>query len=96
MMSSSSIGVRINLMINFFLKFYGLKRENDNPITEFNWRFQSFYVNIPIEIRHLERLAMLYYTLGHQHPELVLHLRERKSSSLPQIFSNSKEVEDNL
>ena len=39
---------------------------------------------------------MLYYASVHQHPELVLHLRERKESSLKQMFSNAKEVEDNL
>ena len=51
---------------------------------------------MPTETRPSERLAMLYYTSSHQHPKLTLHLIERNSSSLHQIFSDAKEVEDNL
>ena len=37
----------------FLSKFYGLKRDNDEPITKFNWRFQSFYISMPTDIRPL-------------------------------------------
>jgi hypothetical protein len=38
---------------------------------------------------------MVYYTLA-QHPELFLYLRERKSSSLEQMFTNAEEIEENF
>ena len=91
-MSSSSIRVRINFMINLFPN---LKRENDEPITKFNWRFQSFYVSMPMEIRPSERLAMVYYVMA-QHLDLVLFMLERKSSSLRQLFEDAKGVEENI
>ena len=74
-----SIGVRINLMINFFLNF--LKRENAESITKFNWRFQSFYISMPTEIRPSTKLAMVYYVMA-QHSDLVFYLLKRKSSYL--------------
>ena len=39
---------------------------------------------------------MIYYTTTHQHPDLVLHLRERKYLYLQQMFSDANKVEDNL
>ena len=74
-----SIGVRINLIINFFLNF--LKRENAESITKFNWRFQSFYISMPIEIIPSKKLAIVYYVMA-QHSDLVFYLLERKSSYL--------------
>ena len=82
-----SIGVRINLMINLFLNF--LKRENAESITKFNWRFQSFYISMPMEIIPLEKFAMVYYVMA-QHSNLVFFLLERKSSSLRQLFEDEK------
>ena len=48
----------------FLTEFYSLKRENDDPITKFNWRFQSFYISMPSEIRPSEKLAMVYYVMA--------------------------------
>ena len=60
----------------FLSKFYSLKREDDEPITKFNWRFQSFYISMLMEIRPSEKLAMLYYVMA-QHSNLVFFLLER-------------------
>jgi hypothetical protein len=38
---------------------------------------------------------MVYYVMD-QHPELVLLLRERKSTCLSQLFMDVEEVEENL
>ena len=38
---------------------------------------------------------MVYYVAA-QHPDLVLFLRERKSSSLQQFFEDAKELEENI
>ena len=72
-----------------------MKRENDEPITKFNWSFQSFYISMPPEIRPSEKLAMVYYVMA-QHLDLVFFLLERKSSSLRQLFEDAKGVEDNI
>jgi hypothetical protein len=53
------------------------------------------YHNMPVEIRPTETAAMVYYVMN-QHLELVLHLRERKSTSLSQLFMDDGEVEENL
>ena len=51
---------------------------------------------MPKEIRPLEKVAMIYYVAAHQQLDLVLHLKERKSLSLQDMFSNAREVEENL
>ena len=79
----------------FLSKFYSLKRENDEPITKFNWRSQSFYISMPMEIKLSEKLAMLYYVMA-QHSDLIFFLLERKSSSLRQLFEDAKGVEENI
>ena len=76
-------------------KFYSLKRENDEPITKFNCRFQSFYISMPMEIKPSEKLDMVYYVMA-QHLDLVFFLLERKSSSLRQLFEDAKRVEENI
>jgi len=38
---------------------------------------------------------MVYYVMA-QHSELVLFLRERKSSSLACLFEDAEEVEENI
>ena len=43
----------------FLSEFYILKRKSDDPITKFNWRFQSFYISIPTEIRPSVAAAMI-------------------------------------
>ena len=72
-----------------------MKRENDEPITKFNWRFQIFYISMPMDIGPLEKIAMVYYVMA-QHSDLVLFLLERKSSSLRQLFEDVKGVEENI
>ena len=79
----------------FLSEFYSLKRENDEPITKFNWRFQSFYISMPTDIRPSEKLAMVYYVMD-QHLDLVFFLLERKSSSLKQLFEDAKGVEEKI
>ena len=69
--------------------------ENDEPITKYNWRFQSFYISVPTEIRPSEKIAMVYYVMA-QHLDLVFFLLERKSSYLRQLFEDAKGVEDNI
>ena len=79
----------------FLSQFYSLKRENDEPITKFNWRFQIFYISMPTEIRPSEKLDMVYYVMA-QHSDLVVFLLERKSSSLRQLFEDVKGVDENI
>ena len=79
----------------FLSKFYSLKRENDELITKFNWRFQIFYISMLTKIRPSEKLAMVYYVMA-QHSDLVFFRLERKSSSLRQLFEDAKGVEENL
>jgi hypothetical protein len=50
---------------------------------------------MPIEIRPTDTAAMVYYVMD-QHSELVLLLRERKSTYLSQLFMDAEEVEENL
>ena len=79
----------------FLSEFYSLKRENDEPITKFNWKFQSFYMSMPTEIRPSEKIAMIYYFMA-QHSNLVFFLLERKSSYLRELFDDAKGVEENI
>ena len=62
----------------FLFEFYSLKRENDEKITKFNWRFQIFYIIMPTEIRPSKKLAMVYYVMA-QHSDLIFFLLDRKS-----------------
>jgi hypothetical protein len=50
---------------------------------------------MPLEIRPSETATMVYYVAA-QHPDLVLFLRERKSSSLRWLFEDVEEVEENI
>ena len=59
----------------FISEFYSLKRENDEPITKFIWRFQSFYISIPTEIKPSEKLAMVYYVMA-QHLDRLFPIRK--------------------
>ena len=74
---------------------YSLKRENDEPITKFNWRFQSFCISMPTEIKPSEKNAMVDYVMA-QHSYLFFFLLERKPSSSRQLFEDAKGVEDNI
>jgi hypothetical protein len=62
---------------------------------KFNRRFESLYHNLPIEICPSEVVAKVYYALAH-HPDLAFYLRERKSSTLEQMFIDVEEIENNL
>jgi hypothetical protein len=48
-----------------------------------------------LEIKPSETTAMVYYIVS-QHSDLVLYLRERKSTSLSKLFMDAEEVEENL
>jgi hypothetical protein len=72
-----------------------MRRGKEEALATFNKRFHSFYYSMPLEIRPSEIVAMLYYKL-HKHHELFLYLRERESSSLEQIFTNSEEIKENF
>jgi hypothetical protein len=75
--------------------FNALRRGEEETLIIFNKRFYYVYHNMPVEIRPTEMDAMVYYVLD-QHLDLVLHLRERKSTYLSQLFMDVEEVEENL
>jgi hypothetical protein len=72
-----------------------LKRGEDEASVIFNRIFYSIYHNMLVEIRPTETSAMVYYIMAH-HLEIVLLMRERKSSSLIHLFEDVKEVEENI
>jgi hypothetical protein len=72
-----------------------LRRGEEETLVVFNERFYRVYHNMPVEIKPTETVAIVYYVMA-QHSELVLHLRERKSISLSQLFMDVGEVEENL
>jgi hypothetical protein len=65
----------------YLSEFYTLIREHNEVVIVINRRFHKFYLNMPTEIQPTEVVAMVQYTIS-QHPDLVLFLRERRSSSL--------------
>jgi hypothetical protein len=79
----------------YWSEFNALRRGEDEALVVFNRRFYSVYHNMPVEIRPTETSAMVYYIMA-QHLELVLLLRERKSSSLIHLFEDAREVEENI
>jgi GAF domain-containing protein len=50
---------------------------------------------VPLEVRPIETVAMIYYVMG-LHSDLVLLLLEWESSSLTQLFEDAQEVEENI
>jgi hypothetical protein len=79
----------------YLIELNSLKRKEDEALTMFNMRFHIFYYNMPKDIQHSETTTILYY-IKDQHPKLVFYLRERRSSSLGQLFVDSREIEDNF
>jgi hypothetical protein len=79
----------------YLYEFYAMKRRKDETVTKFNRRFHSFYLNMPKDIQPSEIVARLFYTTTH-HPDIAFYLRERKSLTLQQMFTNAEEIEDNL
>jgi hypothetical protein len=79
----------------YLSEFYATKRRNDETIMKFNRRFENVYNNFPVEICPSEVVAKVYYALAH-HPHLAFYLRERKSSTLQQMFIDVEEIENNL
>ena len=61
----------------------------------FNRRFYGNYHDMPLEIRHIETVSMVYYIMA-QHSEIFLLLLERKSSSLRSLFEDAQGVEENI
>jgi hypothetical protein len=64
-------------------------------VTKLNKRFENVYHNFPFEIHPSEATAKVYYALAH-HPNLAFYLKERKSSTLQQMFIDVEEIENNL
>ena len=64
-------------------------------MTKFNRRFENFYHNFHFEIFPSKVVAKVYYALAH-HPNLAFYLKERKSSTLQQMFIDVEEIENNL
>jgi hypothetical protein len=75
--------------------FNALRRGEEEALVVFNRRFYSVYHSMSMEIRPTETISMVYYVMA-QHPELVLLLRERKSSSLRHMFEDVEEAEENI
>jgi hypothetical protein len=107
-LGDDSIGSWVELC-NAFLKWWGenkslnrywddfnaLRRGEEEALAVFNMRFYHVYHNMPVEIRPIETAPMVYYVMA-RHSDLFLHLRERKSTSLSQLFMDVGEVEENL
>jgi hypothetical protein len=70
-------------------------RGEEEALVVFNMRFYCVYHNMHVEIRPTKTVSMVYYVMDH-HSELVLHLRERKSTYLSHLFMDVGEVEENL
>jgi hypothetical protein len=79
----------------YLSEFYAAKRMNDETVMKFNRRFQSLYYNFLLRFVLLKRASKVYYALAH-HPNLDFYLRERKSSTLEQMFIDAEEIENNL
>jgi hypothetical protein len=79
----------------YLIELNNMRRGKEEALATFNMRFHSFYCSMPLDIWPSETVAMVYYMLA-QHPELFLYLRERKSSSLEQMFTNVEEIEENF
>jgi hypothetical protein len=79
----------------YLVDFNALRRGEEEALVVFNKRFYSVYHSMPVEIRPSETVAMVYYVMA-QHPDLVLLMRERKSSSLRYLFEYAEEVEENI
>ena len=107
-LGANSIGSWVELC-NTFLRYWGenksfdqylhefttLRRGKREVLSDFNQRFHSLYCSMPLEIKPSEIAAMVYYIVS-QHSDLVLYLRERKSTSLSQLFMDTEEVEEHL
>jgi hypothetical protein len=76
-------------------EFTTLRRGKNEVLSVFNRRFYNLYYSLPLEIKPSETAAMVYYIMS-QYSDLVLYLRERKSTSLSQLFMDVEEVEENL
>jgi hypothetical protein len=79
----------------YLVDFNALRRGEEEALVVFNMRFYSVYHSMPLEIRPSETASIVYYVMA-QHPDLVLLLRERKSSSLRRLFEDVEEVEENI
>jgi hypothetical protein len=93
-LGADSIGSWVELY-NDFLKWLGenkslnqywddfnaLRRGEEEALVVFKMRFYSVYHSMPVEIRSTETVAMVYYVMA-QHLDLVLLLKERKSTYL--------------
>jgi hypothetical protein len=79
----------------YLFEFYAIRRRNDETVTKFNRRFENSYHNFPVDIQPSEVVTKVYYAIAH-HPDLAFYLRERKSSTLQQMFIDVEEIENNL
>jgi len=79
----------------YLIELYNMRRGKDESFSPFNMRFHYFYCTMPLEIWPFETVSMVCYMLA-QHLDLLLCLRERKSSSLEQMFTNVEDIEENF
>ena len=79
----------------YLTNFYDLKIEEDEALLVFNRSFYNTYHDMPLEIQPTETVSMVFYGMS-QCPELVLLLREIKSSSLRRSFEDAQEIEENI
>jgi len=80
---------------SYLVDFYALKREQNETLFAFNRRFHNIYHGMPLQIKPIEIVAMIYYVMG-LHSKLALLLLERKYSSLSILFEDALEVEENI
>jgi hypothetical protein len=78
----------------YLFDFYAVRRRNGETIMNFNRRFEILYHNLLVEILPSEVASKVYYALAH-HPNLGFYLRERKYSTLEQMFIDAEEIENN-
>jgi hypothetical protein len=79
----------------YWFEFNYLRRGEEETLVVFNRSFYSVHHSMPVEIRTTKIVSILYYVMA-QHPELVLHLRERKYSSLRHMFEDAEEFKEKI
>ena len=76
-------------------EFYAMRKMQNETISTFNRRFFHLYHKMPRYFQPPEGVAKLYYA-NSLHSDLSLHLLERRSDSLQQMFIDAQEFEENI
>jgi hypothetical protein len=79
----------------YLADFYALRRGEDEVMFVFNRRLYNIYHDMPLEIRPIETVSMVYYIMA-QHSKIFLLLLERKSSSLGCLFEDAQDIEEKI